>query len=124
MPHQKIRSLRMQLGLREADMAGALGMSRSAYSRLECGLTHMDMERLAAIAQVLGVPPWELVLPEERPLAADGLLEEIIRKMAGQLPEDVLLRLVRLQAARQAEARLMWERHARAARRIARLFDL
>lgn len=124
MPYLNIRSLRLQKGLREADVAGALGMSRSAYSRLECGQTRMDLDRLVGIAKVLGVAPWELLLPNGGPSAADDLLGQVVRGTAGRLPEEVLVRLVRLHAAQQAELRLLRERHARTARRVARLLGL
>lgn len=105
-------------------MAEALGMSRSAYSRLGSGQTRMDLDRLVAIAKVLGVAPWELLLPDGEPMMADDLLEQVIRGAAGRLPEEALVRLVRLHAAQQAEVRQLRERHARTARRVARLLGL
>lgn len=124
MPYLNVRSLRLQKELREADMAEALGMSRSAYSRLESGQTRMDIDRLVAISKVLGVPPWALLLPDGGPMMADDLLGQVIRGATGRLPEEVLVRLVRLHAAQQAELRQLRERHACTARRMARLLGL
>lgn len=124
MPYLKVRSLRLQMGLREVDVAEALGMSRSAYSRLGRGQTRLDLDRLVGIAKVLGVAPWELLMPDGESMMADDLLGQVVRGTAGRLPEEVLVRLVRLHAAQQAELRLLRERHARTARRVARLFGL
>lgn len=61
---QKIRFLREKKKLRHEDMAERLGISTSAYSRLENGETKLDVERLKKIAEILEVPPEELLNAE------------------------------------------------------------
>lgn len=64
MIHQKIRSLRELKKLRHEDMADRLGISPSAYSRLENGETKLDVERLKTIAEVLEIPAEDLLNSE------------------------------------------------------------
>ena len=60
----KIRTLREAAGLRQADLAGALGYkSPSGYRRLETGQCRLTAERLAGIAEILKVPVSSLVTP-------------------------------------------------------------
>ncbi len=61
---QKMRYLREKNKLRHEDMAEQLGISTSAYSRLENGETKLDVERLKKIAEILAVSPEELLNPE------------------------------------------------------------
>ncbi len=62
----KIRRLREAAGLRQADMAEALGYRTvSGYSRLEAGLSNCTADRLIAIAEKLGVPVTDLVVAAE-----------------------------------------------------------
>lgn len=64
MIHQKIRHLRELKKLRHEDMADRLGISPSAYSRLENGETKLDVERLKIIADTLEVSADELLNSE------------------------------------------------------------
>lgn len=61
---EKIRILREQKKLRHEDMADRLGISQSAYSRLEKGDAKLDVERLQKIAEVLEVPLEDLINSE------------------------------------------------------------
>lgn len=121
MLYARIKRLRIERGVIEDHMADGLCMSQSAYSRLECGDTRMDVDRLMAIARLLQVQAWELLMPEQPGLEENGLMGSVIMEASGRVPEDVLLRLVRLHAAQQAEVRQVHARHARAARRILKL---
>ena len=67
----KIRFLREAKKLRHEDMAERLGMSRSAYSRLETGEVKLDVDRLQQIADVLDVPPEELL--NDQPVVFNAL---------------------------------------------------
>lgn len=58
---QKIRILREQKKLRHEEMADRLGISQSAYSRLEKGDAKLDVDRLRKIAEILEVPVEELL---------------------------------------------------------------
>ncbi|MCB0774419.1 MAG: helix-turn-helix transcriptional regulator [Flavobacteriales bacterium] len=124
MLHARIKKLRTDRGLSEADMAHGLCMSQSAYSPLEGGHTRMDMDRLLSIARVPNVQAWELLVPEQwgqGEQEEDDLMRSLIGQAAGRVPEAVLLRIVHLHADQQAEVRQVHARHARAARRILKL---
>jgi transcriptional regulator with XRE-family HTH domain len=53
----------------QTDMAEHLGMSPSAYARLERGETSIHLELLPVIARQLDVPVWSLIPPELLPPA-------------------------------------------------------
>lgn len=53
MIHEKIRDLRERKKLRQEDMADRLGLSQSAYSRMETGEARLDAELLPRIAEIL-----------------------------------------------------------------------
>ncbi|MBO1358697.1 helix-turn-helix transcriptional regulator [Acetobacter sacchari] len=53
---QRIRSLRLYAGLTQADLADALGMSRSAVAHWETDRDGRVREHLPRVAEILGVP--------------------------------------------------------------------
>ena len=52
---ERIRQNRTELLRIQEDIAEEIGMSQSAYAKLENGSTKIDMERLVKIAEVLGI---------------------------------------------------------------------
>lgn len=67
--HEKIRILRLLKGIPAAEAADALDMDRSAYSRLERGLTRLDIEKAERIVHFLGCSLAELIQYSPRQLA-------------------------------------------------------
>lgn len=57
----RLRQVRRSLGLRQADLAGRLGISRVLISYLECGRKSPSLTFVTEIAQALEVPAWHLV---------------------------------------------------------------
>lgn len=53
MPHQKIRRKRQQKGLTQHEMAEKIGLTPSAYSKIERGETRIDIDRIRQIAKAL-----------------------------------------------------------------------
>ena len=51
----RIRKLRESKDYSQENMAGELGISKSAYSKIERGITDPSIGRIAAIAQILDV---------------------------------------------------------------------
>jgi transcriptional regulator with XRE-family HTH domain len=63
---EKIRKIREMKGLKQENIANALGMSVSAYGNLERGDTQLTFEKLEQIAGVLEVPLQDIVsMPDE-----------------------------------------------------------
>jgi transcriptional regulator with XRE-family HTH domain len=63
---EKIRKIREMKGLKQENIATALGMSVSAYGNLERGDTQLTFEKLEQIAGVLEVPLQDIVsMPDE-----------------------------------------------------------
>jgi len=61
-------------GLQQNDLAAALGVSQSAYSRIEQGDTTISIPQLRVIARRLGIAPSDLLRE------ADGLAERLGRQ--------------------------------------------
>jgi transcriptional regulator with XRE-family HTH domain len=59
----KLFQQREKRKMSQAEFAELLGMSQSAYSRLEKGETKLDFDQIKHIAKALGIPAHEL-LPE------------------------------------------------------------
>lgn len=59
-----IKKRREQKGLRQQDMADKLNMNIRSYQNLESGVTKLDIERLAQLAEVLEAPIEELLKQE------------------------------------------------------------
>lgn len=56
-----LRSLRVQKGLSQENMAYDLNISVTAYSKIERGLTNISLSRLSQIARTLGVSMASLI---------------------------------------------------------------
>ena len=70
--HEKIRVLRLLKGISLEKAADALDMDKSAYSRLERGLTRLDVEKAGRIGAFLGCSLAELIQYSPRELARAG----------------------------------------------------
>lgn len=63
----KVKRLRKDRGLSQAEMADALHIALKTYQNIEGGITRIDIERLSQIANVLKVTLHELVGEERAP---------------------------------------------------------
>lgn len=62
---------RGRMGLHQSDLAAALTVSQSAYSRVEQGDTTISISQLRVIARRLGIKPGDILIE------ADGLAERL-----------------------------------------------
>lgn len=79
----ELRSARLTAGLSQLDVASALGLSRSQYSRLERGLAPLDLEVLSLAFAVLGMDLTARAYPSGdaiRDAASQALLERLHRR--------------------------------------------
>lgn len=60
-----IKRIRKEKGLLQTDMADALHIALKTYQNIEGGITRIDLDRLAQIADVLGVGLHDLLGQEE-----------------------------------------------------------
>lgn len=58
---QKIKKLRELKNLTQAHMAHEIGVSQSAYSKMELGETEITYSKLEKVASVLGMRPEEVI---------------------------------------------------------------
>lgn len=56
-----LRKLRLQAGLRQSDVAAALGRPQSYVSKYESGEKTLDIFELIAICQVLNIPVVDII---------------------------------------------------------------
>src|ERR1043165_1846581 len=72
---QVIKQARLAKGIQQSELAEILGLSQSAYSRLESGDSVMNVWQLRQLALTVGTTPSALLAEVERPeaqLAAGG----------------------------------------------------
>lgn len=75
-----------------SDMAEAIGISQSAYSKIECGYTHVSVVQLISIVQSLGVSTLELLRQAgvaDACFEADGFEKAIARAYSSEPPQEV-----------------------------------
>lgn len=70
--HAKLREIRAQSGLSQAQMAAKLGICKQYYSQIELGQRRLSYNMAAAIAEVFGVTPDAIFLPLESALRVHG----------------------------------------------------
>ncbi len=58
---EKIRTMRLIKGYTQDYMSIQLGITQRAYSKIECGLTNLTLERLRTISKVLETDIKELI---------------------------------------------------------------
>ncbi len=63
---KNIRALRQQYGWSQGDIAAKLGISVPAFSKIETGVTDVNLSRLEQIADVFSVPLVKLLDDDER----------------------------------------------------------
>jgi DNA-binding XRE family transcriptional regulator len=88
---RKIRAARIASGIKQADLARELGVSREAVSQWEGGKNLPAMSRLQEIARVLGVALTLLIESEPRPDLAVVRPSPPIQRVAPGFPRDVPL---------------------------------
>lgn len=64
--NQKIRKLRAETDITQAETADRLRVCRETYALYECGKIGLSVDRLMEIAEILGAAPIDL-LPDEDP---------------------------------------------------------
>jgi putative transcriptional regulator len=65
---ETLKKLRKDRGLRQADIAAILGISKQLYSLIERGETKLPYDRAVRIAKIFGTTPDEIFL---RPMSSD-----------------------------------------------------
>ena len=61
---QMLRSARAAAGLTQAEVAAALGMTRTSYTYYELGRSQPPLASLRTLAELLALPPEAFLYPE------------------------------------------------------------
>ena len=90
--YQKIKSLRNIKGYSQSLVAGRLGISQRAYSKIELGQTKLKWDYLKRIANILEVSVLELInydkdLKQTKTKTNIELLEELITQYETEINE-------------------------------------
>lgn len=80
----KLKLLRRNRGYRQEDVAGLMGISIPAYSKMETGTTDLNYSRIVQLAALYGLTPVQLIDPEHDPLTQgdDQLLKVLQERFA------------------------------------------
>lgn len=97
---KRISDLRLKQGLKQSDIATALGWSQSSYSRIETKPQNMTIEELEKIAGVLGVSVMELLTGEGQKVG-DSEREKELEKRVKELEERIKEQSERLYSMKQ-----------------------
>lgn len=89
---EKIKRLRLERNWTQVEMAQKLGISDSAYSKIEAEITEINLTRLLKIAVIFEIRP-ALLLPNI--LTEDSVLKEEIHSLKDRLRkmEEKMLKL-------------------------------
>jgi transcriptional regulator with XRE-family HTH domain len=92
-----IRELMEERGLKNKDIAEAMGTSDVNVSRLLSGQRGLDLEWLHAFARALDVPTWKLfqVPTDHKKASGESEVKALLRRIDG-LPEEAINPLWRL----------------------------
>jgi transcriptional regulator with XRE-family HTH domain len=85
---KKLRLLRLERNWTQEDVARQLGISIPAYSKIEGGLTDVNLSRLEELAKVFGLPVIELLASGEQPPAAREL--ETLNQRLAEREKEVI----------------------------------
>lgn len=87
---KRLKRLREELGLTQAELAEKLNIKRATYARYETGENKPKHQTLKKIAKFYGVSVEYLLAEEEEFLAADGYIKLVRRWIQeGRTPEDI-----------------------------------
>ena len=80
---KNIRTLRHQYNWSQEDVARRLGISIPAFSKIETGITDVNLSRIEQIANIFGVSPVKLLADEEElnEEPQQQLLDEVRQKL-------------------------------------------
>ena len=90
---QVIQARRNQMGLHQSQVADAIGLSRSAYSRIESGDTSMTLSQLRPVARVFGLAPGQILAEADRYAAQLEVSGVSIPDMKAVNPAAILIGL-------------------------------
>lgn len=72
-----LATARKEKGLSQEQLAFDVGVARSFVSRMERGVHMPNLEKVFAIAEVLGIPAWELIHMTEAIIAQRQTTERV-----------------------------------------------
>ncbi|MBW4891320.1 helix-turn-helix domain-containing protein [Mucilaginibacter sp. HMF5004] len=86
-----IRMLRHQHNWSQEDIANRLGISIPAFSKIETGITDVNLSRIEQIANVFGVPVTRLLSDEEEEQNEEPqqLLIDAVKKKIAEREEEI-----------------------------------
>lgn len=88
-----LKLYRRRKGFTQHQLAEACDVSQSYVGELEIGRKYPSLQMVETLAQVLGVAPWKLLLPEQdREMAVSVLLAGELKESVVKALDDVLRR--------------------------------
>ncbi len=103
---ERIRQLRFERKFSQENMADELGLSISAYSNIERGVSEISISRLMEIAQILGVSASDIIIYAENGSLAEDPRQAYV-DMMGKRVEILEVRIQQIeQELRKAQSEI------------------
>ncbi len=84
---ERIKELRLRIGLKQSDLAEKLSVSRVTITNIENGKHKGTFELIKPLCEILGVTPNYLILGEERKITEKDELNEEGKKLLQEYQE-------------------------------------
>lgn len=86
---RRLRAARLERGLTQAQVAGALGLHRPAISEVEAGRRSVTSGELHELSRLLSIPVHELLAPDDEEVDESSAgVDEVIREMGRVIVES------------------------------------
>ena len=102
--NDRLRSLRLQRAMTQAEIAQELYISQAAYSKYEIGTSSPNPETLAKIAEVLGVSADYLIGSNDRQDRPGYIRVPVLGRVAAGIPIDAIEEIIDWEDIRTAAA--------------------
>lgn len=86
----KIKQLRLQMGISQSELARRIGYSHEFISQVERGIKTPSIKALQKIATGLGVPASSLMESKQITPESEERLRDEVQRLVGRLPADKL----------------------------------
>lgn len=108
----RLRRLRQQSGMTQQEVADALSIHRTTYTKYETARANPDQESLLALARLFHVTVDCLLGQEDSPTDADGVLEDNTDR-SGLTPREAELLEAFRRLSEEEQKRLLSQAHTR-----------
>lgn len=85
---KNIKSIRVEKGISQKDMANRLKFAQSNYNKIENGLAELTVKRLYEIAEILEVSIFQILVDKDSNKIMDAIRNDVDEKIKKELYEE------------------------------------